>query len=291
LSIKETAFSYFQQGLNVVLVQTKKPLIEWKPLQTTRQTKEDFNGLPWKEADGFALIGGSLNLKGQFLGCIDFDVKSQSSEAKVKGLAALRYVRITQLEQTPSGGQHWVYFSEVKPKSISNYLGLCALELLGNSKLVIMAPSKGYVRLNDNTPTVVTDVEAMFFEALFKVGVRAERRRDFDNTRKLSNSITKFKPLKNSEEERIIGFLCRYWMVGYRNRVTMCFLGWAVKKGISQDTAYRIISEVTSRMADEERDARLAQVGYHYHKVDNAAGFIGKTGLKEIIRMVNSLKV
>lgn len=291
MNLKETAYSYWTQGLNVVPVLTKKPLIEWKDFQTNRQTLECFESLPWNEADGFSLVGGSQLENGLFLGAIDFDVKNQSLEAQVKGREALRYVLTTRLEQTPSGGLHYVYFSKIKPKSVSNFLGLCSLELLGEKKLIIMSPSKGYVRLNDNSPSEVSDLESMFSEVLFKVGVRVERRRDFSNAKKVIGATRTFRPLKNSEEERIIGFLCRYWVPGTRDRLTMCFLGWAIKRGISQDTAYRIVSEVTSRMVDEERDARLAQVGYHYNKIDGAAGFLGKSGLKEIIRMVNSVKV
>jgi hypothetical protein len=38
-----------------------------------------------------------------------------------------------------------------------------------------MAPSQGYRRLNDNSPTVVEDLEAMFYEAIHKAGVKIQR--------------------------------------------------------------------------------------------------------------------
>jgi len=79
------------------------------------------------------------------------------------------------MEQTPSGGLHYIYFSRVKPGSISAYHNECGLELLGEGKLCIMAPSQGYRRLNDNSPTEVEDIEAMFYEAIHKAGVKIQR--------------------------------------------------------------------------------------------------------------------
>ena len=297
MDLKETAYFYFlHYGLNVIPCYDKVPLVEWKVYQTKKQTLADFEGFPWEKANGFEVIGGDETNTGLFLACIDFDVKTQSPEAITKGKEAISKFLITQLEETPSKGQHLIYLCEQKPRSISAYLGVAAIELIG-SKPIVMAPSKdskgrSYVRLNDNFPSIISDLEAMFFGALRSVGIKVS-----DGITKSTHGVSKFelpnkfKPLKNSEEERIVNFLCKYWIRGYRNRVTMYFLGYAVKKGISEESAYRILSEVTSRMVDEERGQRLAQVSYHYHKLDSASRFIGKSGLKEIIRMVNSGKV
>ncbi|MEM2263538.1 MAG: hypothetical protein QW160_04890, partial [Candidatus Bathyarchaeia archaeon] len=74
---------------------------------------------------------------------------------------------ITQMEQTVSGGIHLVYLSRVKPsRSISEFHGSHGLELIATGKLCVMAPSKGYKRLNDNPPRVVEDVESLFYEVL-----------------------------------------------------------------------------------------------------------------------------
>src|SRR3989337_2716627 len=81
----------------------------------------------------------------------------------------------TQMEETPSGGQHWIYFCHNKPKTISAYHTEASLELLGEGKLCIMAPSVGYKRLNDNMPSEVQDLESSFFEALAKIGVKTQK--------------------------------------------------------------------------------------------------------------------
>ncbi|MEM4481074.1 MAG: primase C-terminal domain-containing protein [Candidatus Bathyarchaeia archaeon] len=171
-SIKDAAYNYWLQGLNIVLLLEKKPLHEWRRWQEERQSESDFEALPWSASDGFALIGGSKLDNGLFFAAIYFDVKNVSEEAREKGSQALKRLPITQVEETPSGGQHWIYYSRIKPKAVSAYHNIAALELIGEGKLCIMAPSKGYKRLNDNTPTIVQDLEALFYEALDSVGVK-----------------------------------------------------------------------------------------------------------------------
>lgn len=173
--IKAAASQYWSQGLNIVLLKAKKPIHKWERWQTGRQSRYDFDVLPWDEADGFALIGGSKLDNGLYVGAVDYDVKNVSEEAKEKGERALKKMPITQMEETPSGGQHRLYYSRVKPSSISAYHNECALELLGEGKLIIMAPSKGYRRLNDNFPTAVDNVEDMFLKALRSVGVTTKQ--------------------------------------------------------------------------------------------------------------------
>jgi len=94
-----------------------------------------------------------------------------------------------------------------------------------------------------------------------------------------------FKPLTNQEEEQAIRFLCKYWKPGYRNQLEISFLGWCIKRGISRDSAFRIIDEVTRRMEDEERSERLRLVDYHYRKRMNIP-LKGSSGLFEVIKEI-----
>jgi hypothetical protein len=178
--LKDAAIQYLQKGLNVVPVKfitedgaiRKKPIIEWKELQTRKQSPRDFEALPWHEAEGFALIGGDKTNDGLYVGAADYDVKNTTPEAQENGKKLLRELPVTQAEETISGGEHGIYLSHRKPKTVSTYLETCAVELLGENKLIVMAPSKGYKRLNDNTPTVVQDLESMFYEGLYKIGFK-----------------------------------------------------------------------------------------------------------------------
>ena len=98
------------------LVKQKKPLIEWAHWQTAHQTLAEFQSLPWEEADGFAVICGTKLCNGLFLGAIDFDVKNVSEEARERGKRTLKQLLTTQIEQTPSGGQHWIYYCQTSPE-------------------------------------------------------------------------------------------------------------------------------------------------------------------------------
>jgi len=174
-NIREAAHEYWRQGLSIVLLKKKQPLHEWKQWQGKRQSESDFETLPWSEGDGFAIIGGSRLDNNLFFAAIDFDVKNVNKEAKEKGKQTLKNLPTTQVEETPSGGQHWIYFCNKNPESASAYHNEAALELIGDGKLCIMAPSAGYRRLNDNPPTIVQDLGAVFYEALENVGCHVER--------------------------------------------------------------------------------------------------------------------
>jgi len=169
------AKEYFLKGLNVVPTKGKEPLVPWLQLQKQRQSQSDFESLPWDLANGFAVIGGSQVENGNFICAVDFDVKNLPEDVVKKGKEILRRFLSTRTEETPSGGLHYLYFSHEKPRTISLYHNECALELLGENKLIIMAPSNGYRKLNDCEPAVVESLETLFYQVLDKDGLRHVR--------------------------------------------------------------------------------------------------------------------
>lgn len=175
MELKAAARQYWLQGCNIVPLKGKQPLVSWARWQHERQDELSFEALPWSEADGFAIICGQQLYDGMYIAAIDFDVKNLPEDVVNKGREALRFLPVTQREQTFSGGEHWIYLCREKPRTISAYHNACGLELLGEGKLCIMAPSNGYRRLNDNTPTEVENLEAVFLEALEKAGVKVEK--------------------------------------------------------------------------------------------------------------------
>ena len=159
-TIKETAFNFLHfYGLNVVPLLTKKPLILWTNWKGKQQTKQDFDLFPWDEADGFALIGGSKNKVGLFLCAVDYDVKNLPVEIVARGREITKQLPSTNVEGTPSGGQHWLYFCRKKYDYIKTYHPYCAIELLGDNRLIIMYPSKGYTKQNKKPIVVLNDFE------------------------------------------------------------------------------------------------------------------------------------
>ena len=179
--MSEEALRYFTLGCAVVpfKVKEKRPLVEWQKWQTQRQTKEEFEGLPWQDADGFALVCGTKLNNGLFLGVLDFDVKNLQEETIEKGRELLKKFLTTQTEETPSGGQHWIYYCREKPKSVSAYHNECALELIGENKLVVMTPSQGYKRLNDNAPSEINDLTEIFEKNLMVSGLKVKEKDAF----------------------------------------------------------------------------------------------------------------
>lgn len=173
--LKFAAFNYWEQGFNVVAIRfernddgkvAKKPLVEWHQWQDRRQTLEELKAQPWNIADGLALVCNWPNKDGYYLACIDYDTKKVSEQAKATGKKLLRKLPTTRIEETISAGLHYPYLSKVKPRAVSQFHDTHALELIAGLRLCIMAPSKGYRRLNDNDITVVEDVEGLFYRVL-----------------------------------------------------------------------------------------------------------------------------
>ena len=120
---------------------------------------------------------------------------------------------------------------------------------------------------------------------LAKINNLADKQRGVQT--KITYLPTRFKALENEEEQRIVKLLAKYWREGYRNQLEMAFLGWCLKKGVSYESAYRIVDTITTATNDEEKRARLDLVKYHYQTRRGMASELkGSTGIKEVIREV-----
>jgi len=187
--IKAAARKWYDQGFNVVPIifeangngkWGKVPLCkEWGQWRSRRQTEEEFESLDWEHAEGFAIVCDWPNNEGLYLGVIDFDVKNTPPEAQQRGRELLKRLPITRIEQTISGGLHYVYLSCVKPDRVGEFHDSHALELIGGPTLCVMAPSRGYRNLNDNPPTIIEDLEGLFYDIL---GVEDPRKKEAEKT-------------------------------------------------------------------------------------------------------------
>jgi len=158
--LKATAGSYHALGLSVIPFKlTKKGeeydklnLSSWKQWEIKPQTDEEFMVLNWIGANAFAVILGTQAKNGLYLSAVDYDCKGNdvTEEVKEKGRMILKEFPITCMEQTVNKGQHLIYWTKTKPKTIGTYHNTASLELLGDKKLCLMAPSLGYSKLNDN---------------------------------------------------------------------------------------------------------------------------------------------
>jgi len=184
MDLKKEAQEWYAQGFNVVAVcfesstegkVNKKPLVEWSRWISRRQEAQEFEGQPWDRADGFAVICSYPSFNGLFLAVVDFDTKNVKREAAERGEKLLKRFPTTKIERTISGGLHYVYLSKVRVNPVTQCHDECALELVSGSRLCIMAPSKGYVALNDNSPRVIEDAEGLFYEVLGVTDPRERR--------------------------------------------------------------------------------------------------------------------
>ncbi|MEM3766681.1 MAG: bifunctional DNA primase/polymerase [Candidatus Bathyarchaeia archaeon] len=173
IKIIVTAKIFHDQGLSVIPVQGKVPLVKWTQWQTERQTIEDFIALPWQKADGFSILSGSKT-QDYYVAVVDYDVKNVTEEARERGKQVLQYLPRTKIETTPSGGLHLIYLTKEKPKNIIAFHDVCALEVIGENKLCVMAPSKGYEKINNELPAIIDNIESVFYNALKKAGIEKE---------------------------------------------------------------------------------------------------------------------
>ena len=79
------------------------------------------------------------------------------------------------MEQTVNNGLHLVYWSGTKPKTIGSFHATASLELLGEKKLCLMAPSLGYRKINDHIPTEIESIEQTFNSIMKKRGLLKEQ--------------------------------------------------------------------------------------------------------------------
>lgn len=179
LKVKQAAYKYFNQGLNVIPIRLlwkndtleKQPLCKWKKWMQQRQTQDDFEKLFSTNANGFAVIGGSLT-KGKYLAAVDLDVKGLPKATIEHGKQVISKLPPTQMEKTPSGGIHLLYFCRDKLQTTNQYRKNIAIELLGENKLIIMSPSQGYTKRNEIKPTVIQNLEETLRTAIETIGAK-----------------------------------------------------------------------------------------------------------------------
>lgn len=166
MEIKKQAEKYFNLGIPVIPVRIreeddgfeKKPLIQWSKFVDSKQTREEFEAIDWSQADGFGIVCGHETPYG-FIFAIDIDLDCDQA---LKKLREWPQFKITRLERTVRNRLHLLYFSKLPVPSIRR--DGVPVELIGRGKLCIMAPSKGYDSLNDNSPAIIQDGYEYYLE-------------------------------------------------------------------------------------------------------------------------------
>jgi P4 family phage/plasmid primase-like protien len=154
-SVKDRAGGTFETyGVPVIPVAADKiPLLPWRQWQTEPMTREQFDALPWGEAVNYAIVTGTKTKNGYFFCAVDVD--------KPVNYALLP---TTMMEETPRGGRHFYYLGKNNCDGLK--LHDVGVELLGLGQIVVVY----HKWLNDNLPTSVNSVEAVFAELARALG-------------------------------------------------------------------------------------------------------------------------
>jgi len=247
--LKGLAFEYWQSGHRIVPLKAKTPLVEWQCWQNEPQSLQDFEALPWEQANSFAIVCGIKLNNGFYVAALDFDIEKSGEplgEDALKTQAeVMENMPITQHEQTPTGGKHFIYYSHAPVETKQD--DRCGIEVLGSGKLCIMAPSHGYKRLNDNMPTEVQNLNLKFEEALAKVGLKAPA------------SKASLAPARKKRRKGKVRYCCEVALQRDRNIVHLMRLAIASeykKLGWSDDD----IVDLFRRQEDFDKNKCLTQV-------------------------------
>lgn len=220
--MKDYARSYYELGCNIVVLNgDKQPLVKWDQWQTQRQTLEEFETLPWNQAKAYAIICGVKLNNGLYFGALDVDAKNVSEDALAKASEFEKHIRTTQTEKTKNNGKHHVYYSRQPIRTDKKAHEFCGCEVLGEKKLCIMAPSEGYVRLNDNVPTEIASLNEQYDNALSRIGYKRatlSHTDEYREPRKLNIRLCILemikKPHMSHDERRAV--VCEYHAAGVK---------------------------------------------------------------------------
>jgi len=268
----------------LVYGQKSPALVSWKEFQTRKLTLEElqrwfFNdSREWNVGVICGQVSGNLAV-------IDFD----NVEVYQRFFPKWRELEKETLVVKTSRGRH-VYFQTDKPVESCKFTSL-GFDLQAEGKYVVAPPS---LHPNGCRYEFVSNAQKVLFIPDFE--------RSFWNVLSLRFGITvpsktappenihynvKWRKLRSSTEKRLVKFLAKYWRRGYRNQLCMSFCGYALKKGIPYEQAYRIIDAVTDLANDEEKKERLKLIDYHYKtRFGMIASLKGISGIREIIREV-----
>ncbi len=154
MNFLEEAKKLHRAGLNVLPIGNgKAPYSKWTRFQSDRQTEDDLNAFASTNPHGMAIICGKIS--GGVV-CLDIDLKHDSKktvhlelEETLKGWGHPDLVKRLVIEQTPSGGLHWLFKTENEYRSdkLARDAGCveAMLETRAEGGYFVCAPSPGYI--------------------------------------------------------------------------------------------------------------------------------------------------
>ncbi|MCD6421889.1 bifunctional DNA primase/polymerase [bacterium] len=287
-ALREAARRYVNElGFSVIplIYGEKRPKIQWEEFQRRKPTEAELD--KWfSEKANIGIICGAVSGN---LVVLDFD----SMEAYRRAFSKYEQLeKETIIVKTARGIQ--VYFRSDKPVPSMRFPDI-KLDVKGEGSYVVAPPSLHpsgvqYRFLNpaiDKIALIPNFEESLWNLLELKFGIKKPK--EFENKCRPENiwKEIKFRKRPKRTIQKIIKYLAEFWVPGCRNKLEMCFLGWALKNGYVYEQVYHIIDVVTDLTNDEEKAHRLYLVDYHYktrfHMLPKLKGI---SGIEDVIRRV-----
>lgn len=99
------------------------------------------------------------------------------------------------------------------------------------------------------------------------------------------------KKISTSELKQVTDFLIRYWIKGFRNKLTISICGYCIKKGIDHQTARQTIQTICNKTNTSpiETEEFLQNVDYQYLNRKNI-NLKGISGIFEVIQDIKKMQ-
>ncbi|MEM2690342.1 MAG: bifunctional DNA primase/polymerase [Nitrososphaerota archaeon] len=153
----------------------KRPIVNTYTAWRDRpMTVEECKALPWSKANGVMLLTGIKTEQGYFF-AIDVDIPIEELRP------SLGLFRVTYFEETISNRLHALYWSKAPVPTLTAHDDRNReLRLLGAGAQVVVAPSYGYKKLNDNPLSVIDDPLTYFSEICGKLDFRLDKEKTIE---------------------------------------------------------------------------------------------------------------
>jgi hypothetical protein len=237
---------------------------EWGKWEDGGQSEEDrqkaIELFERGECDGLAIVCGTpVHIDGErfYFFAIDIDLPAEEA-VQILGKADI----ITRFERTLRGRLHAYFLSRSPVESKDN-----PIELKGHERLIVVYPSKGYERLNDNTPSRVDDALEIYRKICRALGYDVEDERGIPR---------EFAPL--------IDALVKIWEPGHRHKLALWLSGYLRKLGWSRKVVEAVLETIADRANDGELKDRLRALEDTYSK--DPEDIAGSSRLREELQAI-----
>ena len=153
----------------------KRPIVNTYAMWRDRpMTVEECEALPWDRANGIMLLTGIKAERGYFF-AIDVDIPLEELRP------SLGIFRVSYFEETISNRLHALYWSKAPVPTLTAHDDRNReLRLLGAGAQVVVAPSYGYKKLNDNPLSVIDDPLTYFSEICGRLDFRLDKEKTIE---------------------------------------------------------------------------------------------------------------